>query len=394
MLSRVFRSAINDSRLLGILVPGAVVLATGSVVIGRAMIARRDAWLLGDWMIDYSAGFTRRGLIGEAIRQVAAALGIDRIVMTGVIIWLVFASVVFVVTALFLYQYRGFTTVLLLVSPAFLFFFLNVLGTMRKELLLFLLIGVVLLATKITRRGEWAWLLPVLFPVLVFAHEGLAFYGLFVLIIFFLLVSDGLLSQKQAMAQGSAMVFLTAFAGWVLIRLGDSAGIDQRICDNLVSEGYSTRLCGGAIAFLDRTTPEAIDRVAGLVATNNYLSTYAVAIALAAVPFIFVRFSRTALTLLSIAAIVTAPLFVVAIDWGRWIAISVWMVTMITVRFDGTRHIRLQRLNPKTLMIDLLAIVGIVLYATLWSLPHCCEPRIGFGLIDRFADVLTILGRG
>ena len=394
MMLRLFRSSISDARLLGIGGPVLVVLVSGSVVIIRAFSSRTDPWLLGDWLIDYSAGFSRRGLFGEAIRQISLLFGVDRVVVTSAIIWLVFFQVVAVVAVLFLNHHRGLTTILLLVSPAFLFFFLNFLGTMRKELLLFSLVGSVLLLTRNPSHTRWSWLLPGLFPLLVFAHEGLALYGGFILIIIFLLHSEGAIPKKTAITQGLFTTAATGVAGWVILRWGSSPGIDQRICDNLVSEGYSKQLCGGAISFLDRNTQEAIERVAGVVANENYLAIYITLAALAAIPFLFVRFSRTLRVGLLVALTLTVPLYVVAIDWGRWLVITVWLVTFITVRFDGSAHVRVKPINPATFRTDLLAVAAILAYATLWSVPHCCEPRVGFGLIDRAAELLRYVGGG
>ena len=389
---RLSRENISDARLLGIIGPSVIALIAGSVVIGRAFLARTDAWLLGDWLIDYSAGFSRRGLVGEIVRQVAGTLSVDRIVVTVAIVWLVFVALVCVVAVLFLHHRRGLTTVLLLVSPAFLFFFLNFLGTMRKELLLFLLVGVVLLVTRNPQRSAWVWLLVGVFPLLVFAHEGLAVYGGFVLIIIYLLYSDGAVSKKQAIAQSSVVTVFTALAGWAIIFFGSSPGIDERICSNLVEEGYSRRLCGGAIAFLDRDAGEAVERVAGFVATGNYLTTYAIVAVLAAIPFLFVRFSTTLGIMLTIASAAIIPLFVFAIDWGRWMVVAVWLVTLITIRFDGSHHIQVKSLAPKTFAIDLALALAIIAYATLWSVPHCCEPRVGFGLIDRAVELMLYVG--
>ena len=36
----------------------------GLLVILRSAANRRDAWVQGDWLIDYSAGFSRRGIVG------------------------------------------------------------------------------------------------------------------------------------------------------------------------------------------------------------------------------------------------------------------------------------------------------------------------------------------
>jgi hypothetical protein len=91
----------------------------------------------------------------------------------------------------------------------------------------------------------------------------------------------------------------------------------------------------------------------------------------------------------------TLPLFVVAIDWGRWIVISVWLVTLLVLRFDGSRHITVMPIQtPVSLWRRVVVFVGVAAFATLWSVPHCCEPRIGFGVVDRFYDALMVLRLG
>ena len=385
---------MSPAQLIGLLVPAMVAFVAGSVVITRTLAQRSDPWLLGDWLIDYSAGFSRRGLVGEAVRQFSAFLGADRIFVTVGIVWVVFAALIVTVTLLFLHHHRGLTTLLLFVSPAFLFYFLNFLGTMRKELLLLLLVSVVLLVTRNGQRGQWVWLLAGGFPLLVFAHEGLALYAGFPLIIIALLCAEGVVSRKQAIAQATVLALSTLLAGVTVLLFGSSPGIDEQICENLRSEGYSRRLCGGAIAFLDRDSQEAIDRVVEFVATESYLTTYGLILVLAAVPFFFVRFSKTLSVGIFLSLATTVPLFVVAIDWGRWIVIGVWLVTLITVRFDGSPHLTVRPINPVTFRTDLLAVAGILAYATLWSVPHCCEPRVGFGLIDRAAELLRYVGGG
>lgn len=371
-----------------------VAFVAGSVVIARTLAQRSDPWLLGDWLIDYSAGFSRRGLVGDAVRQFSAFLGADRIVVTVGIVWVVFAALIVTVTLLFLHHHRGLTTLLLFVSPAFLFYFLNFLGTMRKELLLLLMVSVVLLVTRNGQRGQWGWLLAGGFPLLVFAHEGLSLYVGFVLIIIALLFTEGMLSRTQAIAQATVLAVSTLIAGVTVLRFGSSPGIDEQICDNLRAEGYSRRLCGGAIAFLDRDRQEAIDRVVGFIAHDNYLTTYGLVVILAAVPFFFVRFSKALSVGIVLALATTVPLFVVAIDWGRWIVISAWLITLIVVRFDGSPHVRVTPINPATFRTDMLAVAAILAYATLWSVPHCCEPRVGFGLFDRAMELLRYLGGG
>ena len=390
----IFPKNIPVARVIGLLLPACIALISGTVVIGRALVQRSDPWLLGDWLIDYSAGFSRRGLVGEAVRYFSELTGADRIVITIGVVWITFVALIAVVTLLFLQHRRALTTLLLFVSPAFLLYFLNFLGSMRKELLVLLLVSAVLLATRNSPRGRWGWVLVGGFPLLVFAHEGLALFVGFVLIVIALLTTEGATSKREATAQAIVLVLSTVLAGVATFLFGSRPGIDAEICNNLRADGYSSQLCGGAIAFLDRDSQEAIDRVAALVATENYLTTYGLVFLLAAVPFSFVRFSKILSLGVVVALAATVPLFVVAIDWGRWIVISVWLLTLIVVRFDGNKHIRILPLSPKTFAADLIAVLAIIAFAFSWSVPHCCEPRIGFGLIDRVTELLRFAGLG
>jgi hypothetical protein len=289
----------------------------------------------------------------------------------------------------------GLVTFVFFASPAFLFFFLNPLGTMRKEMLLWLLVAAILLASREKRRAVVSlWALAAGFPFLVLAHEAMTFYVGFLLVAMFLLVSEGSVSKRQAGWAAAVMVTASgvfASASWVF---GGSPGIDTRMCANLVADGYTPRLCGGAIAFLDRDVSEAIIRVGDALTTGHYATTYLMVVLLAAVPFLFVSLSKPLKVGVALSLLATIPLFVVAIDWGRWIVISVWLITVLVLRFDGGRHITLRPITPTTLTTRVMSVVGTVACATLWSVPHCCEPRIGLGVVERVPQLFAIFGSG
>lgn len=393
LTTRRGRGGVSPVTLFSFLVPALFVAVFGAAVLAVAALRRTDAWLLGDWLIDYSAGFSRRGLVGEAIRQAAGVVPIDRLVLTSLIQGVVFVSLLALVTVLFIRHEKGLTSLLLFVSPAFAFYFVNFFGTMRKEILLLLLVVGVLFFSR-TQRGARVglWVLGGVFPLLVLAHEGMAFYLGFVLVIVFLLVSDGRVSGRQGIVAAVAMSGATAVLAFVTYRWGTSPGIDEQICANLVDEGFSRRICRGAISFLDRDTSQAIDRVFTQVTQGNYVAVYLLVLALAAVPFVFVRWSKALTVFFALSLLATLPLFVVAIDWGRWIVISVWLLTLITVRFDGTKHVRVTAFGPETFPALFFAALAVILYATLWSVPHCCEPRVGLGVIDRVLELLRFIG--
>ena len=368
------------------------------VVTIRAGLGRVDQWVLGDWLIDYSAGFTRRGLIGEAVRQGEILFGADRIVVTTVIQVTVVTGLLGFVLVLALSHERGLTTLLLVASPAFVLFLLNPLGTMRKEILLWLLVAAILVWSKSQRVSAGKtipWVVAIVFPLLVLAHDGLVLYAGFVGVMVWLLVSEGTVSTSRALWASSVGGVLTAAAGLASLVWPQRSGIGEDICTTLTVSGYSDALCSGAIGFLDQDAAFSVNRVIEAITSGNYLGVYLPVIVLSSLPFFFVRWSKPMGFALVWALAFTVPLFVVAIDWGRWIVISVWLVTMLVLRFDGSPHITVIPLQKtRRRIFSLLASGGVLAYSVLWSIPHCCEPRIGFGVIDRVSEVVVLLGLG
>jgi hypothetical protein len=373
-------------------------IVAGAVTI-RAGWGRRDQWILGDWLIDYSAGFTRRGLLGEAIRQLEILFGVDRILVTTLLQLSILVALGALLLVLVSSHQRGLPTALLVASPAFVLFLLVPLGTMRKEILLWLLVAAVLVGSRLGNKATLKLIpltLAIVFPLLVLIHEALVFYAGFVAVVLWLLVSEGTVSRRNAYLVGGVGTLLTAAAAGVSLLSPGRSDVGERICATLVATGYDDALCSGAIRFLDQDATFSLSRVVDAVTDGNYLGVYLPVIVLSSVPFFFVRWSKPLAASLALSLVMTLPLFVVTIDWGRWIVISVWLVSMIVLRFDNSPHISVTTTGKKrgSAIFGVAAMVGAVAFATLWSIPHCCEPRIGFGLIDRFADALVIFGLG
>ncbi len=362
----------------------------------RAGLSSRDQWILGDWLIDYSAGFTRRGLVGEMVRQLEGVFGFDRVIATTVLQVSILLALMALVIVLVSSPKNGLTTVLLVASPAFVLFLANPLGTLRKEILLWLLVAAVLVWSRSTLSPKAIpWVMAAVFPLLVLAHEALAFFAGFVAIMLWLLVSEGTVSKVHAVWAGSIGTVLTAGAGLVSVFWPTRPRVGQAICAELVNTGYDEALCSGAIRFLDQDLAFSVSRVTDAVQTGNYLGVYLPIVVLSLVPFLFVRFSAPMRVAVGMSVAATLPLFVVAIDWGRWIVISVWLVTLLVLRFDDSSHISVASLSaPQQPLIRIAAPVGVVAFATLWSVPHCCEPRIGFGVIDRVLELARYVGGG
>lgn len=90
--------------------------------------------------------------------------------------------------------------------------------------------------------------------------------------------------------------------------------------------------------------------------------------------------------LISALVVASIPLFVVAVDWGRWISIHVVLSTIMCAMFLPERDegvpVRMRRARLSAPLALGLCVVGSMF---LWSLNHCCQYEYmrPFGPIDR-----------
>src|SRR5262245_21145931 len=183
----------------------AVIGAYLFLVVGVQRLAASSAWITGDWLINYSDGFVRRGLIGEIGRQLHSSAAIDPIWV--VVICKAFCYATMCASLLLLGARRkiGLIEIAILLSPALLPFEINdPLGSGRKEIVLLALFTLYVVAGELLPRGakppqqQWRfWYLLVTLPLLTLVHEGLFFFFPFFLL-YAWMKDDDLRGQARA----------------------------------------------------------------------------------------------------------------------------------------------------------------------------------------------------
>ena len=138
-------------------------------------------WIYGDWVINYSAGFVRRGLSGEIILFISSFFNLSPPTITSFIkIFFLFFS--------FIYFYKktnNYTVLLILFSPILLgFYIFDPTATGRKEVLLFGTYAIYLLINKPNILIEIFYIF--ILSILIFLHEGLFFFYFFPILSIFL----------------------------------------------------------------------------------------------------------------------------------------------------------------------------------------------------------------
>lgn len=325
----------------------------------QQIAAGGDPWKTGDWLIGWPAGAMRRGGIGEILFRLSPD-GPTLLWLTFTVQALVYLVAGLLILRFYLAQPRHPGWAILILSPAglFLFPFYDPQAGFRKELLVFL--AFVLLARclhaprpHLTRLGALA-----LYGLAAVSHEIAAFCLPF----FWLLLR---LSRQTGLAWAFTGLGLAGLA-LSLARPGGEAGA-AAMCLRLVALDLSPKLCGGAIDWLGH------DAGYGFGQVETWLPVYwpyLPILCLSALPLTLSSWARGHAASLLIASAPILSLALVAVDWGRWIHIPVTLATILVLAQPPDTAGRMVRVP---LLVTLL-------FAAVWSLPHCCGLIRPFGL--------------
>ena len=359
------RDLVCRTALLALL----VFLTTYAIaVVYMQRLAASNGWVTGEWLINYSNGFVRRGLIGEICRELYYLGGFNPVSVVATVkafLYAILCASFFVLAAR---KTIGLIELAIIVSPSAFAFELNdPLGSGRKELALLAVFTVFVVADNLrpsTHRPfhkQWQfWYLLVTLPILTLIHEGLFFFFPF-LLAYAWLKHDRLENGARVFGLPYA-VAAAAFALSYVFRGG--AGISGTMCASLTAMSLDQGLCHGAIGALERydvhIRSDDVARCVFLVLLSfGPLLWYA---AKALTP------SRRHLFLAGacVAAVATAPLYVVSEDWGRWIHITA-MLVMVTILACKDSTVRLQARHPA---FAVACAAALSVYVVSWELPH------------------------
>ncbi len=346
----------------------AVISAYLFLVVGVQRLAASSAWITGDWLINYSDGFVRRGLIGEIGRQLHYSAAIDPVWV--VVICKAFCYSTMCASLLLLGARRkiGLIEIAILLSPALLPFEINdPLGSGRKEIVLLALFTLYVVAGEFLPRGakppqqQWRfWYLLVTLPVLTLIHEGLFFFFPFFLL-YAWIKDDDLRSEAFAFGVPYVVSAVAVSLSW-MFRGG--IGIAAAMCSSLTAMAVSSDVCGGATAALER-----YDVHVG----GGDIQRYLLLAILTFGPLLWygtqaIRPSnrRRSLVGMCLATLATAPLYVMSEDWGRWLHVTAVLVLVIVFACKE-EHVYLPVRRPA---FAVACIAAIAIFAFSWQMPH------------------------
>lgn len=354
------------------------------------------AYPIADWLINYSQGFVRRGLIGEFILLAARSLHVPPPWMVVVVQIAIYGLFLAGVYRLAVRLRRDVLWYAMMFSPAALaFMILAPMNTVRKETLA----PAALTATIfLVRRRVPAVVLSIaiaaMLAIMVLSHDSLFCCFPFL----FAAVAVGSHSLRYAAKIIAAPFVLTAFLmNLVRTHPGDESvamGVCRSVGGRWINADDYRNLCAGAIRHLSwtisKTRQEELDNL-------HYWPLYLVLGVLSFAPFVIaliklyrsdnLRFEVKVIAWIAgLCALLSTPLFYLTIDWGRWIQMQVLclllMILMTAQRaksFQPDPHARPIG-EGKPWRAPLL--VCVLLYCTCWTLPVLGMQEVRFGYLD------------
>ena len=339
-------------------------------------------WGTGDWLIHYRSGIVRRGLTGSIALAISDWTGANPIGVVGAMqigVWLLLSVLVI---EIFARTPKSGPILMLLISPMFLQFpFFDSANAMMKETIAFL--GIAMLAAYSVVASRALLLAGCLIVGLsAFANEASAFMAPSALAFILAYRHRGTISKTLAVAAVVVMLGL-ALAGVLVAVLYPGKGMSGPICQELGSYIDPQRFCGsfGAVWWLEQDLTDAFWYMWRINVASGAWPKFIVGYLLALLPFLLFRPSGSSFRTpkliyvpVVLGIVIYAPLFLVATDWGRWINMHVFSLTMITVTLvrQGYVRPRIPSANPVFL-----------LYGMVWAMPGWGATSFSFGLLEK-----------
>jgi len=336
-------------------------------------------WTQGDWLINYSGGFVRRGLAGSLLIPLAERLEASPYAMVA---GAQLASyLVLVLMAIHLVRHprpAPLALLLALLSPATFLFQLEIPERGRKELVL--LAWAALLAWRAAKRVPLPSkaMLALALLAITALHDGLILF--FPLLLLFIMALE---PEKPWGFAGLGLVLLPALLLTLLTAWKGPA--DESQFQQIVGRFHGDPVFwkASSIGVLSQSLPQAAQEAMAQV-TLRRLICLPLSFLLGGLPAALwlassadARRSLGALwaqpaakALLGIALLSQAALFTLATDWGRWICADLFLLAfgLLAIRQRSAALAPAPRTAPW-----LLFFASLLIYCCAWSLHPICK---------------------
>jgi hypothetical protein len=328
-----------------------------------------DSWKTGDWLINYSGGYVRRGLLGEIILCAHDLTGFGILKIVFIVQMIFFSYFAYSYGKSYWLSSQNLIFLSLIFSPAILFFYiLDPAASFRKEIIGYSLIAFAINTSSNKYRISRLVIINTVYALLVFSWEaGVVF--LFPI----LYILNGKCGKRKELkvlewSLFVSLILISIASSTLSILYPGSPRISGEICSRLQEAGISGAICGGAIFTLSISLGECLRTLGKLYQQYNYIQYFLVLVPTLIASFWWSKSNNKRIIILIISPF--ALLFVTAWDYGRWINMILVVISYIflsTELPDSGMVVSRSRVS--------LSLV-LVLSSLFWGMSHYAEPFI------------------
>ncbi|WP_425084671.1 hypothetical protein [Ruegeria profundi] len=330
-----------------------------------------NSWKQGDWLINSIEITIRRGMMGSMLLKVAQGLSIDVLLLVVVVqVGLLLATVGLTTVAL-KRKCSPSTLWLLILSPGFFigFWALDSQGGLRKELISFFAFALMLFAaSQHTPNKFLIYFSAVVFGFATISHEGNLFFAPFFAFCFWLARSRLVISRLDFVALLGIIGSACLIAVLIAFAVGELTDY-MAVCQPILNAGVSAEMCEGAIKALEIPLSEYMTATFWVLFSSKIFS-FALLYALTAVSILVIGSyligGRIFVRAYIASAFLFLPLYVVALDWGRWVSwhtTAVVFTLLIAISFGVQKRANAQEMPIR--MFSVLLVFNVV-----WGFSH------------------------
>ncbi len=360
-------------------------------------------WQYADWLINYQGGFIRRGFIGELLfkTQDFLSLDLDILVLSLVILLYLVLTIVLIKSIKFLENSK--IDILIFLSPGFFLYPImnsEIIG--RKEILLFAILGLFVFFEKYLKDRYLLGITIFIILILSLTHTGLLFYSPYLLFLFFLIK----VCRNKKISFSEILIIATCLlAIFSLIHFNQASKAQVlEICSSIKNFVKNDCINRGQFLWLYTPVTEYVDVKSRLNLTTNfviYLFSLFFVFIFFSIKLYFAKFKSNNNLIDSINPFIiffflflcTIPIYIVGIDWGRYISMSYFSTYFIYIYLIKKKMIIFNSKNFffKRSVSRNIFFIFVFVYAFTWTFPFYGANNFKFTLKKPLTSVLKII---
>jgi len=340
-------------------------------------------WQYADWIINYQGGFIRRGLVGELLFKVHtfSLINLDILVLCFVIFLYIILTIVLIKSLNFLDSSK--IDILIFLSPGFFLYpIMNSELIGRKEILLFVSLGLIVFFEKCLKDKYLLTTIILAIFVCSLTHSGLLFYSPYLIFLYFLIRFD---RNKKINLLEICLIIVSLITIISLIYFNQGSKIQVvDICNSV--KDYVKNDCVNRGQFLWLYTPISEHMNISLKFKSNLKDYFTIYLSSLILVFLFFSLklksakfntnnkylNRTSpLFIFFSLFLFTLPIYLLGLDWGRYISMAYFSSYFVYIFLIKKNNLKFNSkdLFFKKYISKKLFFIFIILYAFSWTFP-------------------------